>query len=511
MPNYSLEGPIWSSNTITWSLAQANYAGQVAQFGSFYAGGPFLTEIREAFAEWASVSNLRFVEVADSASVDIRLGMAAFDGPFGTLGDASYFYTNSNGRQTFQPNVVVRFDSGEQYSFVNGEQRLSAGVTFESVAMHEIGHALGLDHYSGAPAIMRPLASASITSLQQSDIEGIRALYGSAAALVAAYQTGSGGIGLWTLNGSQLVQSASGPVTFNGAPASLGPEWHALKKGAFADFDGNSTSDFLWQRDDGLLAHWSLNGTQINPLTSGSVALNGAAMSVGPDWHFEGTGDFKHDGASDILWRNNAGQIALWDMNGGAIDAAGSEAVTLDGAAVSVGHEWTLLATGDFGNDGSDDLLWQRADGRLGIWDMDDAQISWNGTGDVTLNGAAMVLGPEWQLLSSGDFNGDGSADLLWKNTSGQLALWEMNGTAINPSASGAVTYNGSAVTLGPEWKLASVGDVNGDGTSDLLWDNGSTSGLWEMNGAVINTSVTGTLTNSNGTTVTHSSDWHFV
>jgi len=30
-----------------------------------------------------------------------------------------------------------------------------------------------------------------------------------------------------------------------------------------------------------------------------------------------------------------------------------------------------------------------------------------------------------------GDFNGDGKADILWRHTSGVLALWFMNGTTI--------------------------------------------------------------------------------
>jgi hypothetical protein len=29
------------------------------------------------------------------------------------------------------------------------------------------------------------------------------------------------------------------------------------------------------------------------------------------------------------------------------------------------------------------------------------------------------------------DFNGDGHSDLLWRNTSGVVAIWLMNGTSV--------------------------------------------------------------------------------
>ena len=47
------------------------------------------------------------------------------------------------------------------------------------VALHEIGHALGLDHYTAGPAIMNPMAGTP--DLTGSDIDGIQALYGAPA------------------------------------------------------------------------------------------------------------------------------------------------------------------------------------------------------------------------------------------------------------------------------------------------------------------------------------------
>ena len=39
--------------------------------------------------------------------------------------------------------------------------------------------------------------------------------------------------------------------------------------------------------------------------------------------------------------------------------------------------------------------------------------------------------GLSWQAIGTGDFNDDGHSDILWQNTDGQAAIWEMNGTNV--------------------------------------------------------------------------------
>jgi hypothetical protein len=78
-----------------------------------------------------------------------------------------------------------------------------------------------------------------------------------------------------------------------------------------------------------------------------------------------------------------------------------------------------------------------------------------------------------------GDFNGDAKADLLWRHTSGAVAIWLMNGTAVA----------GSAVlgTVTTDWTIERVGDYNADGQADILWRH--TSGavaIWLMNGTSV-------------------------
>ena len=52
------------------------------------------------------------------------------------------------------------------------------------------------------------------------------------------------------------------------------------------------------------------------------------------------------------------------------------------------------------------------------------------------------MFDPSWQVAQIGDFNGDGKADILWRNTvSGAMQDWTMNGSTIasnDPVAQGS-------------------------------------------------------------------------
>ncbi len=40
-------------------------------------------------------------------------------------------------------------------------------------------------------------------------------------------------------------------------------------------------------------------------------------------------------------------------------------------------------------------------------------------------------VGTAWSVVGTADFNGDGKGDILWQDTSGNIAIWLMNGASI--------------------------------------------------------------------------------
>jgi hypothetical protein len=119
-----------------------------------------------------------------------------------------------------------------------------------------------------------------------------------------------------------------------------------------------------------------MNGTSI--IGGGLVANN-----PGPTWQIKGTGDFYGDGHTDILWQNDNGSVAIWDMNGTSI---------IGGGLVSdPGPTWHIKGTGDFNNDGHTDIAFQNDDGTVAIWEM-------NGT-NIIGGGAVANPGTGWNVF----------------------------------------------------------------------------------------------------------------
>ena len=180
-----------------------------------------------------------------------------------------------------------------------------------------------------------------------------------------------------------------------------------------------------------------------------------------------GAGDFAAGGDADLAWQT-AGGVSLWISNGQLVAQA-----IVPGALRWEQIEMHTVWIGDFNGDGNADLLWTNSSGQAAIWEMNGANLVGAGV-------SAGRMGAAWHVAGIGDFNGsvrDGRR-ILWVSTSGQAAVWTMSGTAL---VSAAVS-NGA---MGTEWHVAAIGDFNNDGRSDVLWENTSGSfATWEMNGA---------------------------
>jgi len=293
------------------------------------------------------------------------------------------------------------------------------------------------------------------------------------------WQTKSGQVAVWAMDGEQITSAAYTKLG-DANVGSPGAGWHIVDT---ADFNGDGTSDVLWNTDSGQVAIWEMIGTQVIAADFTKVGASNVG-APGADWHLLGTSDFDGDGKSDLLWETSAGQVAIWEMDGAHVKSA--DYIKLGPLNVGApSASWHIVGSGDFDGDGKSDLLWRTDSGNLAVWEMDGTQIK---SADYTTTGGTIAGAPgaNWHIVDTGDFNGDGKSDLLWRTDAGQVAIWEMDGAKI--LAADYTKMEGSNVgSPGANWHLLGASDYNGDGKSDLLWQtDGGNLAVWEMDGTRI-------------------------
>jgi hypothetical protein len=188
-------------------------------------------------------------------------------------------------------------------------------------------------------------------------------------------------------------------------------------------------------------------------------------------------------------WRTFAVTIPTTDLVAGinvvtigspdqAINVANDNIVLVDvpgGVPVLPGNSRTYpiarIASHDLNGDGKSDLVWRDSSGNVGIWLMNGNQLlQGGGLGNVNPN--------LWKIVGQRDFDGDGKADLLWNDTSGNIAIWFMNGAQVSQYAS---------APSAPGWTVVGTGDFNGDGKGDILWEDANHDlAIWLMNGTQV-------------------------
>ena len=110
----------------------------------------------------------------------------------------------------------------------------------------------------------------------------------------------------------------------------------------------------------------------------------------------------------------------------------------------------------DLNGDGKADLVWRNTiDESVGVWLMSGLTL-----GQTGIPGGAPA---NWVIVGIGDVDGDRRADLVWRDMStGDVGAWLMNG--LNAPIPGVIVAAVEAA-----WVIVGIGDVDGDGKADIV------------------------------------------
>uniref|UniRef100_A0A803KYN8 Peptidase metallopeptidase domain-containing protein n=2 Tax=Chenopodium quinoa TaxID=63459 RepID=A0A803KYN8_CHEQI len=154
------------------------YAYSLDDFITYLSLNDIKGAFERAFLRWASVIPVKFVETKDLGVADIKIGFYKGDHgdgePFdGVLGVLAHAFSPENGR--------FHLDAAEKWTIDFDKEDSDVAVDLESVALHEIGHLLGLAHSNVKESVMYPSLKPREKKLKLrfDDIEGVQYLYGS--------------------------------------------------------------------------------------------------------------------------------------------------------------------------------------------------------------------------------------------------------------------------------------------------------------------------------------------
>jgi hypothetical protein len=332
-------------------------------------------------------------------------------------------------------------------------------------------------------------------------------IFGSVGDLVLFDNFGDKAIWLENGTGGRLATSPNGfnlPFT--------GPTWHIV---AAADFDsanpavfslvGNNptyASDLLWQNDNGDLALWQSTGNNVNPF-SGSNQEN--LPNPGAGWHVASTNDFDGNHAADILFQHDTGLLAVWEFQSfNAADVLqGAPVITFDGLRNVIqnpGATWHVVATGDISGDFQSGIVFQNDNGAIAVWENPA-----NPPGQIVFNIQSNLPnpGPGWHVVGMGNTTEAGwiipapGQDIVLQHDNGNIAIWQLQvvGNQVVREGPGGTDPTGFNLgNPGAGWHVVGVHDMDGDSRADILLQN-------DNNGAAaVWTNIQWTPNTTNGT-----------
>ncbi len=283
---------------------------------------------------------------------------------------------------------------------------------------------------------------------------------------------------------------------------------------AVGDLDGDGFGDLVWRYvvsespDTGVSYIWftagapNTNANAQNPTNVVQVRKRGGAPLT---WTLLGARDVNGDGAADMVYISPDGAIRV------LMATANRTCANLSGGSTPFG--FTAQKLGNFSGDGRGDILYRNVvTGATQLAKLNATGLTlppYTGAPDdqnasctsssLTVASTVVTLpnsDPTWQLYGVGDYDGNGTTDIVWMRPNGQLTLWLMNANGAAPTeiANAGTAPFTVAATLSGTFKDAAVTGVAYSTTSGVTGVTDA-SGSFRYNPGDTITFTLGTLT----------------
>jgi hypothetical protein len=461
---------------------------------------------------WSQQTKLVGVGVAGSgASQGWSVALSA-DGNTAIIGGASdngsigaaWVFTRSNGVWSQQDKLLAADAVGtpeQGYSVALSSDGNTAlvGGPFDN---HQIGAAWVFTRSDGIWTQQGKLVGTGAATANPEQGYSVSLSSDGNTAMVGGINDGSGPVGavwvftrsasVWSQQGSKLVGTGTVGSSWQGASVALAGEGDIAVEGGLTA-DSNNGAIWIFTQSGGV---WSQQGSKLVPSDAIGTSNFGSSVAMPFSGHTAIVGGYNDNSETGAAWIF-AHSGGVWAQQGskllgsGAVGKASqgtSVAMTPDGTMALVGGSrdnnfagaaWVYVshsaaASHDFYGDGRSSILWRNTAGTFAVWQMIDGQVLSNKT--------VATVPTSWSIVGQRDFDGDTDADILWHDTSGNVAIWMMHGG----TAASSVTVGNVATT----WSIAGTGDFNNDGKGDILWrDTAGNVAIWLMNGGTVSSS----------------------
>jgi hypothetical protein len=303
----------------------------------------------------------------------------------------------------------------------------------------------------------------------------------SGAGTPAQYQAALAQVSYYNNAGATAITTdRTAQYTLTGIPGT--PSTTALIKVAAGTAVANRP-EILFQNTNGEVAVWTvdtkgvLTGAKFVTFGAGfGTALVGQKLVVPAGWKVIDTGDVDKDGVADILWFNpNTQETAIHFMSNDGVLKSGDFIRTSATAAafkVATADQWSPVSLTDVTGDGTLDITWRAAATDLiAYWTV-------GGTSNTILSGGGFLQNTGGTAdfktgdlnargVKVGDFDGDGKATDMLLSNGKVVFVGAFTGGKLLAKGSAQLPPNGDTSLA-----VRTVGDYNGDATTDLGWES---------------------------------------